>query len=200
MQAVHPRRGGLDVHKRSVVACVLLTQPDGTVQRRVSTFGTMTADLLALHDWLGGLGVTHIAMESTGVFVRRFTARAIPPAGRTGSEGYRWANDSPYGESQGGQEHVVEAGRAGRRVRPGPARPVYYGESCIACTPVPRDGTGHPSSTTPDATPAGQGRPVDAARSLPHAGRRAMSLHKGTNGCTVRKPYRGRSQGYTASR
>jgi transposase len=70
MQVVHPRCCGLDVHKRSVVACVLLTQPDGTVQRRVSTFGTMTADLLALHDWLGGLGVTHIAMESTGVYWR----------------------------------------------------------------------------------------------------------------------------------
>jgi len=49
---------------------VLLTEPDGTVRRRVSTFGTMTADLLALADWLGGFGVTHIAMESTGVYWR----------------------------------------------------------------------------------------------------------------------------------
>ncbi len=49
---------------------MLLTAPDGTVRRRVSTFGTMTADLLALADWLGGSGVTHIAMESTGVYWR----------------------------------------------------------------------------------------------------------------------------------
>lgn len=70
MQVVHPRCCGIEVHKRSVVACVLLTAPDGTVRRRVSTFGTMTADLLALHDWLGTVGVTHIAMESTGVYWR----------------------------------------------------------------------------------------------------------------------------------
>ena len=70
MQVVYPRCCGIDVHKRSVVACVLLTEPDGSVRRRVSTFGTMTADLLALHDWLGGFGVTHIAMESTGVYWR----------------------------------------------------------------------------------------------------------------------------------
>src|SRR5829696_4936230 len=70
MQVVHPRCCGIDVHKRSVVACVLLTEPDGTVRRRISTFGTMTADLLALHDWLSTFGVTHIAMESTGVYWR----------------------------------------------------------------------------------------------------------------------------------
>ena len=70
MQVVHARCCGLDVHKRTVVACVLLTLPDGTVERRTSTFGTMTADLLALHDWLGRAEVTHIAMESTGVYWR----------------------------------------------------------------------------------------------------------------------------------
>ncbi len=53
-----------------MVACLLLTEPNGTVRRRVSTFGTMTADLLALADWLGSSGVTHIAMESTGVYWR----------------------------------------------------------------------------------------------------------------------------------
>ena len=49
--------------------------------------------MLALSDWLDGLAVTQIALESTGVYVRRFTARAIPPAGRAGSEGHLWAND-----------------------------------------------------------------------------------------------------------
>jgi Tn3 transposase DDE domain len=48
----------LDVHKNSVVACVLITTPDGRVDRHVRTFKTMTADLLALGDWLNGLGVT----------------------------------------------------------------------------------------------------------------------------------------------
>jgi hypothetical protein len=44
----------LDVHKNSVVACVLITTPDGRVDRHVRTFKTMTADLLALGDWLSG--------------------------------------------------------------------------------------------------------------------------------------------------
>ncbi len=70
MQVVHARCCGLDVHKKSVVACVLLTREDGTVQRQVRSFGTMTADLLALADWLTAARVTHVAMESTGVYWR----------------------------------------------------------------------------------------------------------------------------------
>jgi len=48
---------------------------------------------LALSSWLQRLQVRHVAMESTGVYVRRITARAIPPARRTGSEGNPWVND-----------------------------------------------------------------------------------------------------------
>ena len=70
MQVVYPRCCGLDVHKRSVVACVLLTREDGTVERAVRTFGTMTAELLALDDWLARLGVAHVALESTGIYWR----------------------------------------------------------------------------------------------------------------------------------
>ncbi len=70
MQVIHARCCGLDVHHKTVVACVLITAPDGAVQRRVQTFGTMTADLLALSDWLDGHGVTEIALESTGVYWR----------------------------------------------------------------------------------------------------------------------------------
>jgi hypothetical protein len=55
MQMVHERCCGLDVHKKIVVACFLITQPDGVVQREVRTFKTMTADLLALSDWLSSL-------------------------------------------------------------------------------------------------------------------------------------------------
>jgi transposase len=60
MEIVHPRCCGLDVHKKTVVACVLVTQPDASVDRQVRTFNTMTVDLLALSDWLNSLGVTHI--------------------------------------------------------------------------------------------------------------------------------------------
>ena len=50
MLVVHERCCGLDIHQRRVVACVLLTAPDGTVHRHTRTFGTMTADLLAVDD------------------------------------------------------------------------------------------------------------------------------------------------------
>jgi transposase len=70
MQVLYPCCGGLDIHKKTIVACVLLTDPDGTSQRIVRTFGTMTADLLALGDWLDWQAVTQVAMESTGVLWR----------------------------------------------------------------------------------------------------------------------------------
>jgi transposase len=70
MQVLHERCCGLDVHKKSVVACVLITEPDGRVQKRTRTFGTMVADLLALSDWLSSLEVTQAALESTGVYWR----------------------------------------------------------------------------------------------------------------------------------
>lgn len=66
MSAVHltyPRCAGLDVHKKTVATCVIT--PEG---QEVRTFGTMTKDLLALSDWLAQHRVTHVAMESTGVY------------------------------------------------------------------------------------------------------------------------------------
>ncbi|HEV8632788.1 MAG TPA: IS110 family transposase [Chloroflexota bacterium] len=70
MQVVHARCCGLDVHKRTVVACVLLSREDGAVLRHLRTFSTMTPDLLALADWLDRLGVEQVALESTGVYWR----------------------------------------------------------------------------------------------------------------------------------
>jgi transposase len=58
----------LDVHKRSITACVLLSGPSGKGQQELRRFGTMTRDLLALADWLQGHHVTQVAMESTGVY------------------------------------------------------------------------------------------------------------------------------------
>jgi transposase len=49
---------------------VLITEDDGTVHKAVHTFGTMTADLVALEEWLAGWQVTHVALESTGVYWR----------------------------------------------------------------------------------------------------------------------------------
>jgi transposase len=57
----------LDVHQQTVVACVRVAS-GATVQQEVRTFGTATADLLALADWLTSQACTHVAMESTGVY------------------------------------------------------------------------------------------------------------------------------------
>ncbi len=68
MDVVYERCCGLDVHKRSVVACVVISEAGGRPKKETRSFGTMTADLLALADWLEQHEVTHVAMESTGVF------------------------------------------------------------------------------------------------------------------------------------
>jgi transposase len=68
MEILHRCCAGLDVHKKTVVACVRSVDDDGAVRQQVRTFATMTADLLELADWLAGLGVRHVAMESTGVY------------------------------------------------------------------------------------------------------------------------------------
>ena len=68
MDVIYPRCCGLDVHKKSVVACVLLSQEGARPRKEVRTFGTMTRDLLELSDWLASFGVTHVAMESTGSY------------------------------------------------------------------------------------------------------------------------------------
>jgi transposase len=59
---------GLDVHKKTVVACLLRVGANGQGSREVQTFTTMTDDLLALAEWLTVAGCTHVAMESTGVY------------------------------------------------------------------------------------------------------------------------------------
>jgi len=68
MQIVYRCCAGLDVHKESITVCALWTDSQGRVHKEVQTFGTMTRHLLAMSDWLTQKRVTHVAMESTGVF------------------------------------------------------------------------------------------------------------------------------------
>jgi len=68
MKILYPCCAGLDVHKASVVACVLWVDAHGECRKDIRTFGTMTGNLLALADWLSERSVTHVAMESTGVY------------------------------------------------------------------------------------------------------------------------------------
>jgi transposase len=66
MDLSHPQCAGLDIHQRTVVACARVVA-DSAVTHDRRTFGTTTADLEALRDWLTAHGCTHVAMESTGV-------------------------------------------------------------------------------------------------------------------------------------
>ena len=68
MQVVHSRCCGLDVHKKIIVACLMILGAGGRLTKEIRSFGTMTEDLLALSDWLLGAGCTHVAMESTGFY------------------------------------------------------------------------------------------------------------------------------------
>jgi transposase len=68
MQVLYERCAGLDVHQKTVVATIMVTAANGHVSKSTSTFGTMTADLLMLESWLDEHQVSHVALESTGVY------------------------------------------------------------------------------------------------------------------------------------
>lgn len=68
MVITYPNSAGLDVHKKFVTACRLTVDEHGQTHKELREFSTMTDDLEALAAWLSEGGVTHVAMESTGVY------------------------------------------------------------------------------------------------------------------------------------
>jgi transposase len=68
MQVKYERCCGIDVHKDTVVACVIVSGSGGHVQKATRTFATTTGELTTLTQWLTAKGCTHVAMESTGVY------------------------------------------------------------------------------------------------------------------------------------
>jgi transposase len=70
METLIERCAGIDVHQRTMVVTVRVPAASGGRAVITQTFGTMTADLLVLREWLQTHGVTHVAMESTGVYWR----------------------------------------------------------------------------------------------------------------------------------
>jgi transposase len=68
MRIVYKRCCGMDVHKKSVTACVLVIDEDGEFRKQSRYFSTMTRDLKEMATWLANLGVEAIAMEATGVY------------------------------------------------------------------------------------------------------------------------------------
>jgi transposase len=67
VEVVYQRCCGLDIHKKTVVACLIIPGPNRKTEKVIRTFGTLTDALLALADWLAAAGCTHVALESTGV-------------------------------------------------------------------------------------------------------------------------------------
>lgn len=67
MDSVYRCCAGLDVHKKTIAVCIRRVDEGGRLHEEVRTIGTMTRQLLELADWLSSRGVTHVAMESTGV-------------------------------------------------------------------------------------------------------------------------------------
>ena len=68
MNIVYERCAGIDVHKKNVVVCAITPEKQGQRQKEHCTFSTMMPDLLRMRHWFQSLGVTHVAMESTGSF------------------------------------------------------------------------------------------------------------------------------------
>jgi transposase len=71
MDVMFTHGAGLDVHKKTVMACRVTPDPTGAQAEglmELKAFGTMTVDLLALSDWLAAAGITHVAIESTGEY------------------------------------------------------------------------------------------------------------------------------------
>jgi len=67
MQVVYQRCCGLDIHKKLIVACLLIWTSQG-MQKEIRTFSTMLDDLFRLRDWLKANACQVVAMESTGVY------------------------------------------------------------------------------------------------------------------------------------
>src|SRR6201998_1693282 len=68
MQVVAPRCAGLDVHRSMIAACALISDGRGRARKEMRQFVTTRVGLERLAGWLGELGVTHVGMESTGVY------------------------------------------------------------------------------------------------------------------------------------
>ena len=68
METIFKRCAGLDIHSETIVACVLIEDDTQELIKEIETFPTLTKDLFRLLKWLEGLVVTHIAMESTGIY------------------------------------------------------------------------------------------------------------------------------------
>jgi hypothetical protein len=91
MEVVYERCAGLYVHNKKILAYVRVADQRRSVGRQVKSFGTTMGDLVVLSDWLRSHAVTHVAMESTGIFWKPVYAilvgSFILPHGRHSTQG-----------------------------------------------------------------------------------------------------------------
>ena len=173
MHVLYPRCCGLHIHQKTVVACVLLTDPDGTSYRFVPTVGTRTAEWLALGEWLRFHGVTHVAMESTGVLWRALAARLqrargrahAPPGQRAPPHSGPGAEDRRQGQPVVGRPAAPWAAAA--ELHPAAAPPGLARSHPLA--PVARR-TAYPGDQS-DPQSTGDGHPQAGSRGQHRGGR-----------------------------
>ena len=111
MDVVYTQCAGLDVHKKTVVAAIIVPDGQGGLHKETRTFGTMTTDLLTLSDWLVGHSVTHAAMESTGEYWK-------PPFNILESNFEVMLVNAQHVKAVPGQDRHQRCGVAGRLVAP----------------------------------------------------------------------------------
>lgn len=70
MEAIFERSCALDVHKETITVCIMIGDGERITKKEIRTYTTMTEDIERLRDWLKAEGVTHVAMESTGIYWR----------------------------------------------------------------------------------------------------------------------------------
>ena len=80
MEVQHARCCGVDIHKRSITACVLIRESGRKEQKYIREFATTTSEILHCADWLRMLGVTHVGHGIYGRLLAaslEFVGRAI---------------------------------------------------------------------------------------------------------------------------
>jgi len=122
MQVEYERCCGIDVHKETVVACVIAPRAEGNPLKATRTFSTMMGELKALAQWLMEDEVTHVAMESTGVYWKQRKRRQAQEWGRM-RKGSVWLRralvEAAHGDGANQrpvfQEFAPSLGRAARQ-------------------------------------------------------------------------------------